>query len=71
MDKEIMTEETMIQEMAGILRSTDKMAAQFAERVQERVGQPVSHDTIVAAMRQMSARTLTMEKVVDKLKRQL
>ena len=58
-------------EIAGVLRSTDEMAAKFAERVQERVGQPVSYAEILAVMEAMPATRLTMDKVVYKLRRQL
>ena len=69
-DGAIMSEQTTIQEIAGVLRSTDKMADQFAQRVQERVGQPVPYDDILAVMQKMPARTLTLEKVVTRLRRQ-
>jgi hypothetical protein len=56
--------------MASVLHSTETMADQFAKRVQERVGQPVSYAEILAAMKKMSAKSLTMSKVVKKLRRQ-
>jgi hypothetical protein len=59
-----------IKEIAVVLRSTDIMAAQFAQRVKERVGQPVTHSEILATMKKMSARTLSMKKVVATLERQ-
>jgi hypothetical protein len=58
-------------EIAGVLRSTDEMAAKFAERVQERVGQPISYAEILAVMEAMSPSRLTMDKVVYKIQRQL
>jgi len=60
--------EATIKEMAAVLRSTEGMAAQFAQRVQERVGQPVSHAEILAAMKRISAKQLSMEKVVAKVR---
>ena len=63
--------ETEIEEIAAVLRSTDKMAAGFAERVQERVGQPVSYTEILATMQKISPTTFTMDKLVIKLRRQL
>ena len=63
--------ETTVQEIAAVLRSTDRMAAGFAQRVQERVGRPVPYTDILAVMEQMRPSTLTMAKVVAKLKRQL
>jgi cell pole-organizing protein PopZ len=62
--------ETTIKEIAALLRSTEHMAAQFAQRVEERVGQPVSHEEILAAMQKISAKSLTMEKVVAKVRDQ-
>jgi len=59
--------ETTIKEIAGHLRSTEQMATQFVQRVQSRVGQPVSHAEVLAAMQDISAKTLTMDKVVAKL----
>jgi hypothetical protein len=58
-----------IKEIAEVLHATDTMAAQFAKRVQERVGQPVSHAEILATMKTMSAKNLSMGKVVAKLRR--
>jgi hypothetical protein len=63
--------ESTTKEMATVLRSTETMADQFAEQVQQRVGQPVSHAEILAAMKKISAKQLTMYKVVAKVKQQL
>ena len=57
-------------EIAVVLRSTDEMATKFAERVQERVGQAVSYADILAVMEAMPSSSLTMDKVVSKLRRQ-
>ena len=63
--------ETTTKEIAAVLRATDSMADAFAQRVQERVGQPVLYSDILAVMRQISSTTLTMDKVVARLRRQL
>ena len=63
--------ESTIQEMADVLRSTETMADQFAKRVQERVGQPVSYAEILVVMKKTPAKSLSMNKVVTKLRRQL
>ena len=63
--------ESTVQEMAAVLRPTETMADQFAKRVQERVGQPVSYAEILAVMKKGSAKSLSMKKVVAKLRRQL
>jgi hypothetical protein len=63
--------ESTAQEIAAVLRSTDKMAVGFAQRVQERVGQPVPYTDILAVMRKMPSTSLSMAKVVIRLKRQL
>jgi hypothetical protein len=73
MQKQTKKEETMdsqIKEIAAVLHSTETMAAQFAQRVQERVGQPVSHSEILATMKKMSVKNLSMGKVVAKLRQQ-
>jgi hypothetical protein len=62
--------ETTTREIAAVLRSTDSMADQFAIQVQERLGQPVSHDEILAVMKKMSAKQLSMKKVVAKIRQQ-
>jgi hypothetical protein len=56
-----------IKEIAELLRATDEMAVQFVERVQARVNEPVSEAEVLAAMKQISAKTLTMDKVVAKV----
>ena len=62
--------ESTIKEMATVLRSTEAMAAQFAEGVQQRVKGTVSHAEILAVMKSVSAKNLSMAKVVAKLKHQ-
>jgi hypothetical protein len=47
------------------------MATGFAQRVQERVGEPVPYEDILAEMRKMTSTSLSMAKVVLRLKRQL
>lgn len=46
------------------------MADKFAKRVQDRMGEPVPHDEILAAMKKISARQLSMDKVIAKIVRQ-
>jgi hypothetical protein len=62
--------EATTQEIAALLRSTDDMAAQFIDRVQARVGAPVSDAEILTAMKKISAKSLSMDKVVAKLQQQ-
>jgi hypothetical protein len=62
--------ESTIKQMATVLRSTEPMAAQFAQTVQDRVDQPVSHAEILAAMSKISAKQLSLTKVVAKLRQQ-
>jgi hypothetical protein len=59
-----------IQEIASVLRSTEAMAVQFTERVQERVGEQVSPADVLSVMKKMSNKRLSMSKVVDKVRRQ-
>jgi hypothetical protein len=63
--------EDKIEEIAAVLRSTDSMAEGFAERVQERLGQPVSYDEILAVLERISPPRITMDRVVSKLRSQL
>lgn len=62
--------ETAIKEIATVLHSTDTMADQFAKRVQQRLGEPVSPAEILAVMNKVPSKSLTMAKVVAKLRRQ-
>ena len=57
-------------EIAALLRSTEQMASQFVERVQARAGQPVSQAEILVAMRKISSKSLSMDKVVAKVQQQ-
>jgi len=63
--------ESTVEEMAEVLRSSETMADQFAKRVQDRVGQPVEYDEILAVMKKTPVKSLTMAKIVAKLRRQL
>ena len=71
MDLDSERTEDRTQEIAEILRATEDMAAAFADRVQERLGQPVSHDQILETMQKISVKRLTMDRVVTKLRREL
>jgi hypothetical protein len=62
--------ETTTKEIAAILRSTETMADRFAQLVQERVGQPVPQAEILAVMQKMPIKSLTMGKVVGKIKQE-
>ena len=62
--------ESTIKEIATVLRSSDAMAAQFAAGVQQRVKGTVSHAEILAVMKSVSAKNLSMAKVVAKLQQQ-
>ncbi len=59
--------EQTIKEIAAILRSTEDMADRFTRRVQERVGQSTSAEDVLAVMKAMPAKSLSMDKVVSKL----
>ena len=62
--------DTSLKEIAAVLRSTENMAGEFAKRVQDRMGEPVPHDEILSAMKKMSARQLSMDKVITKIVQQ-
>ena len=59
--------EATTKEIAALLRSTDEMALQFSERVQARVGEPVSDTEILAAMKKIPSKSLSMQKVVTRV----
>lgn len=59
--------ETTTKEIAALLRSTEQMADRFVQRVQTRVGEPVLDEEILAAMKKISVKSLSMEKVVAKV----
>ena len=65
------TEDETIREMAAVLRSTEQMAAGFATRVQERLGQEVSFIEILDVMKKISTTRLSMDSVVVQLRRRL
>jgi signal recognition particle subunit SEC65 len=62
--------ETTTKEIAAVLRSTETMADQFAMLVQRHVGWPTSHVEILAVMKKMSPKQLSMKKVVAKIRQQ-
>jgi hypothetical protein len=60
-----------IQEIARILRSTDKMATSFVQRVREMVGSDVPEETILQAMKRLNPRALDINKVTVAVKAEL
>ena len=60
-----------VKEIAAVLHSTETMAAEFALRIQARVKQPVSNTEILAVMKKISIKSLSMDKVTKALQRQL
>lgn len=60
-----------IQEIARILRSTDRMAASFVQRVREIVGSDASEETILQAMKRLNPRSLDISKVSVAVKAEL
>jgi hypothetical protein len=46
------------------------MAARFVERIQSRVGEPVSEAEVLTAMQKIPTKSISMEKVVTRVKRQ-
>jgi hypothetical protein len=57
-------------EIATLLRATDDMAQQFVQRVQSRVDPSVSAGEVLAAMKKISVKSISMEKVVNKVQQQ-
>jgi hypothetical protein len=60
-----------LEEIARILRSTDKMATGFVERVREMVGSDVPEETILQAMKRLNPRALDINKVAGAVKVEL
>jgi hypothetical protein len=60
-----------MQEIARILRSTDKMAANFVKSVQERTGPNASEEIILAALQQLNPRSIEIRKVITAVKKEL
>lgn len=60
--------DSTIKEIAAVLHSTESMAAQFVQRVQERVDQPVSHADILIVMQKIPPKSLSLEKVITRVK---
>jgi hypothetical protein len=59
-----------IKEIAVLLRATDQMAALFVERVQARMREPVSEAEVLTAMKKVPVKSLTMDKVIDRIQKQ-
>jgi len=62
--------EVTLAEIAAVLRSTEDMAAQFAKRVESRVGQAVPHAEILVVMKKLPPKSLSLDKVVAKVQQQ-
>ncbi len=60
-----------MQEIAKILRSTDKMAASFVNSVQERTGPNASEEIILVALQQLNPRSIEIRKVIAAVKKEL
>lgn len=60
-----------IQEIAQILRSTDKMAVGFVERVRQMVGSEMPEETVLLAMKRLNPRALDIGKVAVAVKAEL
>lgn len=60
-----------IQEIAALLRSTEKMATAFVKSVQDKIGQDVPEEIILAAIKRLNPRSLEINKVVAAVKKEL
>jgi len=60
-----------IQEIAKILRSTDRMAAGFVQRVRDMIGSDVPEETVLYAMKKLNPRALDISKVAVAVKAEL
>ena len=64
-----MKDEILIREFTRIFRCTPEMAPTYIKRVHERMGYEVPLETIVAALHQISPKRLTMDALIDRLRK--
>ena len=64
-----MKDEILIREFTRIFRCTPEMAPTYIKRIHERMGYEVPIETIVAALRKISPKRLTMDTLIDRLRK--
>ncbi|HET7087225.1 MAG TPA: hypothetical protein VFL17_01105 [Anaerolineae bacterium] len=64
-----MKDETLIREFTRIFRCTPEMAPTYLKRVHERMGYEVPLESIVAALHQISPKRLTMDALIERLRK--
>jgi len=60
-----------IQEIASLLRSTEKMAAAFVKSIQDKIGQEVPEEIILVTIKKLNPRSLEINKVVAAVRKEL
>ena len=64
-----MTPDRKLEEFAQIFRCTVETAPRYIERIHERIGHEVALDTILAVIRKIPAKRLTMDLIVERLRK--
>src|SRR3972149_11399104 len=64
-----MTPDRKLEEFAQIFRCTVETAPRYIERIHERIGHEVALDTILAVIRKIPAKRLTMALIVERLRK--
>ena len=64
-----MKDEILIREFTRIFRCTPEMAPTYLKRVHERMGYEVPLESIVAALHQISPKRLTMDALIERLRK--
>ena len=64
-----MKDEILIREFTRIFRCTPEMAPTYIKRVHERMGYEVPLESIVAALHQISPKRLTMDALIERLRK--
>jgi hypothetical protein len=64
-----MKDDRHVQEFADIFRCTPEMAPVYIARIHERIGHEVPMDSILAAMRKIAPKRLSMDTIVERLKK--
>jgi len=62
-------DELLIREFTRLFRCTPEMAPTYIKRIRERMGYEVPIETIVAALHKISPKRLTMDTLIDRLRK--
>lgn len=62
-----MTDDKKLEEFAQIFRCTPEMAPTYVARIHERMGREIPMASIIAAMKKIAPRRLSMDTIIDRL----